>query len=130
MSQNNLDLLQKAMDAASTRQRTISNNIANVNTAGYKVERVVFEDKLKDALSMNELKLERTNDKHLTASGEVAGAIEPTVQKRTDTSIKENGNNVDIELEMSEKAVNELYYNTLTRQMNGELSLLNYVISH
>lgn len=130
MTQGNLVVLQKAMDTASLRQRTISNNIANVNTAGYKVERVIFEDKLKEAISEKSFQLERTNDKHLTAAGVSVGSIEPTVQKRTDTSVKENGNNVDIDLEMSEKSVNELYYSALTRQMNGELSLLNYVINH
>ncbi|WP_314061280.1 flagellar basal body rod protein FlgB [uncultured Vagococcus sp.] len=130
MTQDNLILLQKAMDTASLRQRTISNNIANINTGGYKVERVVFEDKLKDAISASELQLARTNEKHITVAGGALDTIEPTVQKRTDTSVKENGNNVDIDLEMSEKSVNELYYSALTRQMNGEFSLLNYVINH
>lgn len=130
MTQDNIILLQKAMDTASLRQRTISNNIANINTAGYKVERVVFEDKLKEAVSASELQLARTNEKHIVAAGGTVDMIEPTVQKRTDTSVKENGNNVDIDLEMSEKSVNELYYSALTRQMNGEFSLLNYVINH
>ncbi|WP_314209119.1 flagellar basal body rod protein FlgB [Vagococcus salmoninarum] len=126
---NNIELIQKALDTASLRQKTISNNIANVNTAGYKVERVEFEQKLQDVISESSFQLERTNDKHLTSRGKIVD-LNPEIVKREDTAIKKDGNNVDIDMEMSEKAVNELYYSSLTRQLNGEYAMLNYVINH
>ena len=121
-----LNLLRQALDVSSLRQQTISNNIANANTANYKVEKVEFEEKFKQAMGAADFKLARTNEKHFPLAGDLA----PEIKKRTTTSVKENGNNVDIELEMSEKAVNELYYSALTRQVNGELSMMNYVINH
>lgn len=129
MTFENLNLLNQSMNASDLRQKTISTNIANINTPGYKVERVLFEEKLKNASSTSELKLSRTNDKHLFING-YNNDLEPEVIRRTNTSIKDNGNNVDLEYEMSEKAVNELYYNALQRQVNHELSQLNYVINH
>lgn len=129
MTFENLNLLNQSMNASDLRQKTISTNIANINTPGYKVERVLFEEKLKNVSSTSGLKLSRTNDKHLFING-YNNDLEPEVIRRTNTSIKDNGNNVDLEYEMSEKAVNELYYNALQRQVNHELSQLNYVINH
>ena len=126
---NQIDLLRSALDAASLRQQTISNNIANVNTANYKVEKVDFEAKLKSAMGTTGFKLARTNDLHFPVNS-MSHEIKPEINKRRNTAIKENGNNVDIEMEMSEKALNELYYSALTRQVNGELSMMNYVINH
>lgn len=129
MTFNNLNLLNTAMNAADLRQKAISNNVANVNTPGFKVERVSFEEKLKNALSADGIELTRTNGKHLSISGQKED-LTPEVYRKTNTSVKENGNNVDLDVEMSEKSVNELYYNALTRQVNHELSQLNYVINH
>ncbi len=126
MSDFSYQVLQKAMDAASLRQETISNNIANVNTPGYKVDRVEFEDKLKEAISKNNLDLAKTNEKQVN----LVDSLEPSVVKRTNTSVKDNGNNVDIDLEMSEKAANEIYYSALTSQLNARYSMLNYVLNN
>ena len=46
MSNLNYELLKNALDASSLRQEAISSNIANVNTANYKVNQVVFESLL------------------------------------------------------------------------------------
>ncbi|MFW8051997.1 flagellar basal body rod protein FlgB [Vagococcus fluvialis] len=121
-------MLNMAMDASDLRQKTISNNISNINTPGYKVERVVFEEKLKQAKGTDDLGLVRTDDKHLFING--YKNLNPEIAKKTNTSIKDNGNNVDLDYEMSEKVVNELYYSALQRQVSHELSQLNYVINH
>ena len=55
--------------------------------------------------------------------------IEPVVEKRTTTSINDNSNNVDIDLEMTELAANEIYYSVLIGQLNSKLACLNYVIN-
>ena len=130
MTFDNLNLLNQAMNASDLRQKTISNNISNINTPNYKVERVIFEDKLRNANNDSVLGLNRTDVKHLFINSVGSNKLEPEVVRRTNTSVKDNGNNVDLDYEMSEKAVNELYYSALQRQVNHELSQLNYVISH
>lgn len=37
------NILKRALDTASLRQKTISNNIANINTPNYKAKRLVFD---------------------------------------------------------------------------------------
>lgn len=117
------DLLKKGLDAASTRGKVIANNIANINTAGYKRSYVNFEDSLNN--SINDLELKKTDGKHIddTTTGEVQ-----TLQD-TSSSMKSDGNNVDIDTEMVDQSSNNLMYNALVSQINSKLSLTNYIIS-
>lgn len=129
MTFNNVSLLNVALNASDLRQKAISNNISNINTPGYKVERVSFEDKLKKAMSKEGNELLRTDERHFSVNGNV-NDFAPEVIRKKQTSVKQNGNNVDLDVEMSEKSVNELYYSALTKQVNHELSQINYVINH
>ncbi len=50
--------------------------------------------------------------------------------KRDDsTSMRTDGNNVDLDVEKVEQAANTLKYNTLIQSANGKLTNLKYVIS-
>ncbi|WP_234970196.1 flagellar basal body rod protein FlgB, partial [Carboxydothermus pertinax] len=44
------NLLKLGIDAATKRQQAIAHNIANVNTPGYRREKVVFEEKVQEFL--------------------------------------------------------------------------------
>ncbi|MDR7869605.1 MAG: flagellar basal body rod protein FlgB [Tissierellaceae bacterium] len=119
------DLIKKTLDVSSLRQSTISSNIANLNTPNYKVNKVEFERFLTEA--KEGLNLKKTNSMHIATKN--VRDIEPVVEKRTTTSINDNGNNVDIDIEMTELAANEIYYSVLVGQLNSKLSNLNYVIN-
>lgn len=110
MSDYSYDLIKKGLDMSALRDRVISSNIANINTPDYKVNKVEFEDILAKA----------KNEKIVP---------EPVVKKRTGTRLNENRNNVDLDLEMTELAANEIYYTVLVYQLNSKLSDLNYVIN-
>lgn len=120
---NSYDLLKKGLEAATTRGKVIANNIANVNTAGYKRNYVNFEDTLNS--SMSDMALIKTDPKHIdeTTSGDIQ-----TLQDNT-SSMKTDGNNVDIDTEMVDQSTNNLMYNALVSQVNSKLSLTNYIIS-
>lgn len=120
---NTYELLKKGIDAASTRGKVIANNIANINTAGYKRYYVNFEDSLNN--SINNMELKKTDQKHIdeTSSGEIK------VLQDTSSSMKEDGNNVDIETEMVDQSTNSLMYNALVTQINSKLQLTSYIIS-
>ena len=47
---NYIDVLDKAADASSLRNKTIANNIANVDTPNYKRQDVSFASNLQEAL--------------------------------------------------------------------------------
>lgn len=110
MKDYSYNLIKKGLDMSSLRQRVSSNNIANINTPNFKVNKVDFEELLSKIKSKNNIP-------------------DPIVQRRTGTSINENGNNVDIDLEMTELAANEIYYSVLIHQLNAKLSNMNYVIN-
>ncbi len=123
ISENTYNLLKKSMDASALRGKVIANNIANINTKGYKKLYVTFEETLNDSMGENTLKTD--NNKHLqtgSSSGEIA------VQRDESTSMRQDGNNVDIDLEMTNQAANTLMYDALVKQVNSKLSLTSYII--
>ena len=123
ISENTYNLLKKSMDASALRSKVIANNIANINTKGYKKLYVTFEETLNDNMGKNILKTD--NNKHMqtgTASSDI------TVQRDESTSMRQDGNNVDIDLEMTNQAANTLMYDALVKQVNSKISLTSYII--
>jgi flagellar basal-body rod protein FlgB len=118
------NLIQKALDASSARSRAISNNIANINTKGYKRQYVTFEENLKN--SMDNLELKTDDDRHISL-GNSYGAITNKVDNST--SMREDGNNVDIDVETVNQAANELMYNALITLENNKLNMRRNVIN-
>lgn len=123
-SQLTYELLKKGLDASSQRQSVISNNIANANTAGYKRSYVTFEDNLKQ--STDNLEMITTDPKHIND-----GADYGDIQVKTDssTSMNEDGNNVDIDTEMTDEAQNTLKYYALTSEASRRLNMTDSVIN-
>jgi flagellar basal-body rod protein FlgB len=122
------DLLQKGLNAAQLRQDTIANNIANVDTPGFKASSVEFESYMKDALENDGFEARMTRDKHIVFDDGNAGDVQPAVVTDNSTSMRMDGNNVDIDSEMSALAKNNIYYNTLVMKLNGELERLKLAI--
>lgn len=117
------DLIKEGLDAASVRSKAIANNIANINTKDYKRDVVSFEENLKNETM--KLSLKKTNPKHFGDS-ESEGNI--TVSKDMTTSMRSDGNNVDLDIEKTNQAANQLKYNALVEMASGKLNNLNLVI--
>lgn len=115
------DLLKTALDVSSLRQKTISSNLSNVNTPGFKSNRVVFEERLKSAA--NGTALNRTHQQHMDIQSNT-----PIVQRRNNMSVQDNGNNVDIEYEMAELSANNIYYDAVVSQLNAKFAMTRTVI--
>lgn len=114
------DLIKKGLDTANLRGQAIANNIANVNTKGYKKYNVSFEDTIKDV------------SEELRKTGRVKidkVEIKSRIEKDVSTSMNMNGNNVDIEAEKTNQAANTLLYNALISKANSKLSTKKYIIS-
>jgi flagellar basal-body rod protein FlgB len=126
-----VNLLQKGLDAAWTRNAVIMNNIANVDTGGFKTSSVSFETAMKQALQAdgNSFSAKTTRPEHYAFSGAAAEKVSPVVVKNAHTSYRPDGNNVDIDYEKTEMAKNTLWYNTLVEQVTSEFNRLKTVIS-
>lgn len=120
-------LLEQSLSAASLRQKTISQNIANVDTPNYKAKKTIFKHQLNKAIDGQRLTAFRTDDRHLQFSG-LSNTKPAVVVSRGNTMFNHNGNNVDIEHEMSEMAKNQIYYNAMIERINGRFNGLKTVI--
>lgn len=118
-----VNVLDKAADASWMRQEAISNNIANVNTPGYKRQDVAFEDSLQEAIS---------NSCYRSTDEKVANLSKADLRIRSYTdssgfSYRLDGNNVDIDTENAALARNQLKYNALVDSINHEFSMIKAV---
>ena len=121
---NYINVLDKAADAANSRNEILSNNIANVDTPNYKD--VSFENYLEQALIGPESLDNRVADvnTHLSDFGGMTYTDHSTLSYRLD------GNNVDIDTESAYLAENQIRYNALVEQIGQEFSRYKTVLSN
>jgi len=115
---NHSDIMGLALDATWKRNQTINENIANVDTPGYKRKAVSFESYLEKALKTNDSK-DIAKLKHVQPK---------VVTENHNLSYRKDGNNVDIDSEMVYLAENQVRYNTMISQVNYNFDRLKAVI--
>jgi len=111
--------IERGLDAAWLRNDVISQNIANVDTPGYKRKVVRFEEFLDNEMKTGRISQGKTK---LSSNGM------QIVEDPANSSYRSDGNNVDIEHEMALMAANSIRYNTLIQKMNGDFQKLKTVI--
>lgn len=123
---NQTNGLERALDAAWTRNEAISQNIANVDTPDYKKIHVTFEGELQKAIAGS--KLIRTKEKHIN-TGITTGDSTVGMNRVNGTSMRVDGNNVDIDEEMSNLAKNTIYYNAVAQKLSMDFRRLRSIIN-
>ncbi len=121
---NYINVLNKAADASWLREETVANNLANVNTPGYKRKDVDFQSVLRNELGNMKYqtldsKIDHANLDRLNVSTYVDAA---------NYSYREDGNNVDVDTENVELASEKIRYDALTDSMTQEFSRLKSVM--
>ena len=119
-----INVLDRAADAAWQRNEAISNNIANVDTPGYKRQDVAFESVLQQALGNN--RYESMDDK--VANVDLSRLRGRAYLDYANYSYRLDGNNVDIENENVMLAENQLKYQGLISSINQEFANLKTVM--
>lgn len=125
---SNVNFFQKALDATWLRNEAISNNIANVNTPGYKRATVEFENILKDKMIERTVPLRTTNIRHIGKNNSIHN-INPKIKINKEYSTKHDKNNVNIDVEMANLAKNTIMYNAIVNQTSREFEKIKSVIS-
>lgn len=116
-----INVLDRAADASWTRESAIANNVANVDTPGYKRQDVAFEDILK-----RELKSSKYNTLQKAVAQVSLDKLEGQVYTDyASYSYRLDGNNVDIDTENVELASEQLRYQTLTKAASEELTRMS-----
>ena len=119
-----VNVLDKAADASWIRNEVIANNIANVDTPGYKRQDVTFESELERALA---------GRRYTTMDDKVANLSLDKLEPRTYTdyasfSYRLDGNNVDVETENVVLAKNQIKYEGLMKGISQEFQNLKSVM--
>lgn len=123
-------VLEKSLNAAWARNDVISQNLANVDTPEYKRKDIAFEEFLNDSMGKTSLEGNLTDKRHIPINGGNVEKIEPAlVEDNSDSSMRIDRNNVDIDSEMANLAKNQIKYNALIQMINGSYSRIKSVIS-
>ncbi|MCJ8006258.1 flagellar basal body rod protein FlgB [Lederbergia wuyishanensis] len=120
---SNFQTLEKALGYSSLKHKTIAQNIANVDVPNYKAKDVSFKQVLTE--STKPIMANRTDSRHFQFS---ISTGQLNVYTKKNTEYNHNGNNVDIDSEMSDMAANQIYYQALIERLNGKFSTLQNVI--
>ncbi len=126
---NNTSILEKAVDASWLRNEAIANNLANVDTPGYKRQDVAFENFLTEALEQKKVSGNRTHEKHIPIGLKDVNNI--PIQLKEDAkgnTMRIDKNNVDIDAEMALLSKNNIYYNAVVQQLSNKLSSVRNTI--
>ena len=118
---NYINVLEKASDASWTRNSVISNNIANVDTPGYKRKDVQFEQYLQSAVSGG-----CSLDDNV-AEADLESLTGTTYTDYATASYRIDGNNVDIDTENAELAKNQIKYYTMLDSISQEFKRITSV---
>ena len=119
-------ILDKAADASWMRENVITNNIANIDTPGYKRQDVDFESVLQKALGKTKYS---SLDKKVRELNQDLGKL--TTTSYTDAanySYRLDRNNVDENTENAELASESLRYQLLTTAITNNFSRMQTVL--
>lgn len=125
---NNVNILNKSLDAIWLRNKAINQNISNANTPNYKRLTVNFEENLREAMTNRETKLNRTHSKHIPASIKL-DEINPKISVDKNYSYRFDKNNVNIDMESADLAKNTIMYNAVINQVVDEFDKIKNVIN-
>lgn len=109
-------VLASALDGVSLRQQVIADNIANVDTPGFRATSVDFESQLSAAIAGGEFVDGRRVDIGVTATP-------------TDTPVGANGNNVDLRKETMAAVQSQFQYQILTRAVSDKFNLVKTAVT-
>lgn len=119
--------LARQLDSSTLTQRVIANNVANVNTPGFKKSQVSFREQLRQALDAKAPVLATSNPRHFGGAADIS-QVSPRVVQERDTIMRYGQNNVDIDQEMVNLAANQIVYDISANSLSGRLGILGYVI--
>lgn len=107
------DALEAGLKAANVRQSVIANNIANIDTPGFRRQDVQFKEILAKALE---------------AGKTDPGDLDPKVITPGNTELNEQGNDVDMDMEVGEMLKTNAQYKMFVRMLAKEYQRMSEAI--
>ncbi|PIE04688.1 MAG: flagellar basal body rod protein FlgB [Spirochaetales bacterium] len=127
-----VDLLQRNMAVSTLRREVIANNIANAETPNFKRSEVSFEAQLGRALASEKQDSSigvLTHPDHIPFRRAVDyRTVKPRIALDYLTSAKNNGNNVDVEVELMNATENQMMYELMSSAVAHEFRSVKIVL--
>jgi flagellar basal-body rod protein FlgB len=124
-----ITVAQRALNGLSYRKDLIAQNIANIDTPGYLAKEVNFEETLKRVMDDGTgLEQNKTRPGHMSIEDKSTSDFY-AVQNRPGGSLRNDGNDVDMDQELIQMTETELKYQTLTTVVSKKLALLKAIAS-
>ncbi len=117
-----IQLMNKSMDNLWMKMSTNLDNIANVDTVGYKAKYVTFEEAFKDSLDKATATNNTDNIKNAIANSQ------PLMHTSTTEGLRLDGNNVNLDVEMIEMTRTSLQYQYALSSINSDIARLRTAI--
>ncbi|MCF8130206.1 MAG: flagellar basal body rod protein FlgB [Deltaproteobacteria bacterium] len=123
------ELVEKAMDLRSTKHNVVMSNIANMDTPNYKAFDVVIEEEMEKTKGTGDATVvKKTHQRHLSGRNGALGDVRPTLEKTQQTTLRKDGNTVDLDREMAKLSENNLMYDALAQIISKKFQGLKDVI--
>ncbi|HEY3347783.1 MAG TPA: flagellar basal body rod protein FlgB [Nitrospirota bacterium] len=120
------NLLESAMDVRASRHKAIAENIANMDTPGYKSKDIDFAQVLRAKVGEG-VSMAATNTKHIQAGADGSASLEAH-GLQSDREHGLDGNTVNAEGEMVKLAENTLMYNASAQILSSNFRTLRSAI--
>ena len=120
-------LLSHALDYRSAKHSTISGNLANIDTPGYRPRELVFDQELRRAVDKEGIAMRKTDEKHFPRSGDIfigkgSHALE------TQEAEFDEADHLNIDKEMAKMVQNNLLYETAGKLLSKKFDGLRAAI--
>jgi flagellar basal-body rod protein FlgB len=122
----------ESLDHRLTRNKVVTSNISNAETPGFRAIGYGFEDQLQALAGRDEpFPMKATHDRHFKNEHVLEdGTLQPDVFVRPTESISEDGNTVDMDMEMASLTENQTMYRATIDLLNKKLGIIRYAISN
>jgi flagellar basal-body rod protein FlgB len=112
-----IDLLESGIKAETLRQKAISNNVANLQTPGYRRLGVKFEQMLAKAIESGDAENVNLDE------------IKAELYQPKNTAVSPNGNDVNLETEVGDMVKNTIRYTAFIRLLNKKYAQIDTAIN-
>lgn len=130
----NVNVMEKALNGLSSRQRAIGENIANVDTPRYKRMEVEYEKQLRKALKAeaqtDDLPLATNSARHMSLGPNAPGVddVHAVLTQVADESFRVDGNNVDVDAEMAKLAETNIRFNAMATMARNKFDGIKTIL--
>ena len=116
---NGVQMTEKVLDLLWGRQNITLNNIANVDTPGFKSQYMTFEEELAQRVRI------ASSEKHpVSQTSKAVSSVRPVLRTTWIEGSRLDGNNVDMVQEQVELARTAFEYQAMVSSISGDLAAL------